>query len=143
MGHVGECRVYTKVVADFLHPGHIRFFKAARELGTHLTVCVVPDARVSDNKAITPVFTTDERVEMVAACRWVDHVITDGPKVVSLDFMTKHQFRIYAFGANDASELAAKLADCPELPVEMRAVIPRTPGISSTLIRQRLQQHNH
>jgi cytidyltransferase-like protein len=140
MGDVGECRVYAKVVADFLHPGHIRFFKAARELGTHLTVCVVPDERVNRNKGVAPVFTTDERVEMVAACRWVDHVITDGPKIISLDFMVKHHFQIYAFGANDKSELAIKFGDCPDLPSEMRAVIPYTPGISSTLIRQRLQQ---
>jgi len=134
-----ECHVYAKVVADFLHPGHVRFFKAARELGTRLTVCVVPDERVASNKGVTPVFTTAERVEMVAACRWVDEVITDGPKVISLQFMKDNGFHIYAFGANDGQELAGKLNDCPDLPKGMRAVLPYTEGISSSIIRQRLR----
>lgn len=131
-------RVYAKVVADFLHPGHIRFFKAARELGSHLTVCVVPDERVAAYKGQSPVFTTEERVEMVSACRWVDAVIIDGPKVITREFMDQNGFDVYAFGANDDAELEVKLRDCPDLPDEMRAVIPYTPGISSTLIRQRL-----
>jgi cytidyltransferase-like protein len=133
------CNVYAKVVADFLHPGHIRFFKAAREQGTHLTVCVVPDERVAQNKGVLPVFTTEERVEMVAACRWVDEVITDGPKVITLKFMQDNGFHIYAFGANNDEEMASKLKDCPDLPESMRAVIPYTGGISSTIIRQRLR----
>lgn len=134
-----KCRVYAKVVADFLHPGHIRFFKAAREHGSELTVCVVPDERVAQNKGVKPVFTTAERVEMVAACRWVDNVITDGPKVITLEFMTQNGFDIYAFGVDSDDEMATKLADCPDLPEHMRLVIPYTPGISSTIIRQRLR----
>jgi cytidyltransferase-like protein len=134
-------RVYAKVVADFVHPGHIRFFKAARALGSHLTVCVVPDERVLEFKGITPTFSTNERAEMVAACRWVDVVITDGPIVTTPAFMSENRFDVYAFGAKDDAELEGRLAGCPELPEDMRMVIPYTPEISSTLIRRRFTNH--
>ena len=130
--------VYTKVVADVLHFGHIRFFKAARELGSRLTVCVVPDERVIENKGVKPLFSTSERVEMVEACRWVDEVITDGPKLITLQFMQDWGFHLYAFGAVDDAEFVSKLSDCSELPENMRTHIPYTAGISSTIIRQRL-----
>ena len=130
--------VYAKVVADVLHVGHIRFFKAARELGSRLTVCVVPDERVIANKGVKPLFSTSERVEMVEACRWVDEVITDGPKLITLQFMKDRGFHLYAFGAVDDAEFVSKLSDCSELPENMRSHIPYTAGISSTIIRQRL-----
>ncbi|TFZ55266.1 cytidyltransferase [Methylorubrum sp. Q1] len=130
--------VYAKVVVDLLHPGHVRFFAAARALGGRLTVCVVPDARVAAYKGRPPVLTLVERVEIVAACRWVDAVVTDGPRVIDRAFMARFGYDLYAFGAAHEAELATKLADCADLPEAMRAVVPYTPGISSTLLRQRL-----
>ena len=130
-------RIYAKVVADLFHHGHIRFFKAARELGTHLTVCVVPDDRVAAYKGKAPIFSLEERLEIVGACRWVDHVVSDGPKVITRSFMDANNFHVYAFGASDDVEFAGKLKDCPDLPEKMRIMIPYTPGISSTVIRER------
>ena len=138
---IEDIHVYAKVVADLLHPGHIRFFKKARALGTHLTVCVVPDERVFAYKNRMPVFTLEERVEMVASCRWVDAVITDGPKVITKSFMDVQGFALYAFGALDDKEMASKLRDCPDLPENMRAVIPYTPGISSSAIYARIKKY--
>ncbi|HJE23708.1 MAG TPA: adenylyltransferase/cytidyltransferase family protein [Methylorubrum populi] len=134
----GGASVYAKVVVDLLHPGHVRFFAAARALGSRLTVCVVPDERVAAYKGRPPVLTLEERVEIVAACRWVDAVVTDGPRVIDRAFMRGGGYDIYAFGGAHEAELATKLADCADLPEAMRAIIPYTPGISSTLLRHRL-----
>lgn len=133
-----KMHVFAKVVADLLHPGHVRFFKAARALGTHLTVCVVPDERVAAYKGTLPLLSLEERMEMVSACRWVDAVMSSCPKVVTLAFMQSHGFDAYAFGAKDSGELAAKLADCEELPPNMRLIIPYSAGISTTVLRERL-----
>lgn len=133
-----EVRIYTKVVADLFHHGHVRFFKAARELGTHLTVGVVPDDRVKEYKGKAPVFSLAERLEIVGACRWVDHVTSDGPKEITLAFMKENNFQRYVFGAVDDRELVSKLEDCPDLPETMRSMIPYTLGISSTVIRERI-----
>lgn len=133
-------RVYAKIVADLFHPGHIRFLQHARSLGTHLTVCVVPDDRVHDYKGSWPVFTHEERMEIVQSCRWVDAVIGTGPKEITQQFMAENDFQIYAFGAVDDEELAAKLRDSSDLPESMTRVISYTSGISSSLLRTRVEK---
>ena len=130
-------RIYTKVVADLFHHGHVSLLRTARELGTHLTVCVVPDERVALAKR-RPIMTTGERAAVVAACRYVDAVITDGPRVITLAFMRDNDFSVYAFGARDEAEYAVKLADCAELPETMLRRLPYTSGVSSTEIRRRV-----
>lgn len=130
-------KIYAKVVADLMHPGHVEFFRKARELGDHLTVNVVPDARVSLTKR-KPIMSTDERVQLVGACRYVDEVIIDGPKIITLEFMVEKGFDIYAFGANDDEELRKKLADCSDVPAAMKVQIEYMNGISSTEIIARI-----
>jgi len=131
-------RVYAKVAADLFHFGHVRFFKQARMLGSHLTVSVVPDERIEHYKGRPPLFTKDQRMELIASCRWVDEVIDYGPKILTVDFMTEHNFDIYAFGAKDEQELNIKLLDCVELPEAMIAEIPYSPEISSSKLRAAL-----
>ena len=131
-------RVYVKVAADLFHFGHSRFFRAARSLGDHLTVSVVPDERIRALKGRNPIFNLEQRVEMVSACRWVDEVIDFGPKVLSEKFMAENNFQIYAFGAKDEKERESRLADCINLPQSMIMEIPYTQEISSSQIRNRL-----
>lgn len=133
-----QIRVYAKIVGDLLHPGHVRFFAAARALGTHLTVCVVPDERVMVIKR-RPIMTTAERLEVVAACRCVDQVIADGPKIITPDFMHRYGYALYAFGARDEAEHRGKLADCADLPAHMRRRVDYSPDISTTEIIQRIE----
>jgi cytidyltransferase-like protein len=130
-------RIYTKLVGDLFHLGHVCFLKAAKTLGTHLTVCVVPDERVAKLKR-APILTTSERIEVVAACKYVDHVIEDGPKEISLDFMRAYGFDLYVFGAKDEQEYAQKLLDCQQLPAHMIQRPSYTSGISTTEILNRI-----
>lgn len=129
-------RVYARVVADLWHPGHVRFLRAARMLGDHLTVSVVPDERVLAYKGRRPLLDLSARVELMEACRWVDEVITDGPRKTTRAFMESRHFNLYAFGAADARERESRLADCTDLPGSMCREIPYTPGISSSQLRQ-------
>jgi len=131
-------KIYTKVVADLMHWGHVEFFKNARSLGDSLTVNVVPDDRVSLMKR-KPIMSTEERVKLVSACRYVDEVITDGPRIITREFMAMKGFAIYAFGAMDDSELEVKLRDCSDLPPEMRIQIPYNQEISTTEIIKRIK----
>lgn len=124
-------KIYAKIVGDLFHAGHVAFLREARALGSHLTVCVVPDDRVAAAKR-RPIMTCEERVAVVAACRHVDAVITDGPKEITRAFMAAHGFSIYAFGARDDAELRVKLADCADLPEAMRVRLPYMPGLSTS-----------
>lgn len=130
-------KVYAKVVADLMHPGHVEFFQRARSLGDSLTVNVVSDERVSLVKR-RPIMSTEERVCLVSSCRYVDEVIVNGPKIITREFMELRGFSIYAFGAKDSNELKTKLDDCSDLPISMRIQLPYRPGVSTTQLIDRI-----
>lgn len=68
--------VFTNGCFDLLHPGHVRYLAAARELGDHLLVAVNSDRSVGANKGpMRPVQPQLVRAEMLAALESVDTVI--------------------------------------------------------------------
>ena len=71
---MGHKRVVATGVFDLLHPGHIHFLRAARELGDELVVIIANDATVRRMKR-EPVVPAAIRAEMVAALKSVDHVV--------------------------------------------------------------------
>ena len=82
-------RVYTDMVADLFHAGHVRFLERARQLGDCLLVGIHSDHITTSYKR-DPVMDMDERVSLVGACRYVDCVIPDAPLVVSKSFIETH-----------------------------------------------------
>src|SRR5262245_30260802 len=61
---------------DLLHVGHIRYLQAARELGDVLFVGINSDAAVARLKGTgRPLMPAEERAELLAALRPVDHVV--------------------------------------------------------------------
>lgn len=129
--------IYTRMVADFFHPGHVEFLKAARALGNSLHVYVLDENFISKIKPL-PVMTQSERLAVVAACRYVDEVHATGPEQITREFMHEHSYAMYAMGYANEQEAAAKRKNCRDLPEQMIAVIPYTDGISSTILRNRL-----
>lgn len=125
-------RVYTRMVADLFHEGHVNFLHTARALGTHLTVCVVTDKRVRENKGKDPVMSQAERVAVVSACEYVDAVITDSPDNATLEFMQKNGFDLYTFACASEAERVAKYKQCALLPAHMICELDYTPGISTS-----------
>jgi rfaE bifunctional protein nucleotidyltransferase chain/domain len=58
---------------DLMHPGHIKYFQAAKEFGDILIVTVTPD-RYVDKGPGRPVFNERLRAESIEALRCVDYV---------------------------------------------------------------------
>lgn len=72
----GKKIVFTNGCFDILHPGHTRYFYAARELGDHLIVAVNSDRSVRSVKGPKrPVLPEQVRAELVAAVGCVDAVL--------------------------------------------------------------------
>jgi D-beta-D-heptose 7-phosphate kinase/D-beta-D-heptose 1-phosphate adenosyltransferase len=82
----GRKVVFTNGVFDLVHPGHVRYLRAARAEGDALVVAVNSDRSVRANKAAgRPVIPDRERVELVAAFDFVDAAFVfdeDTPKRV-------------------------------------------------------------
>ena len=57
---------------DLMHPGHIKYFQASKEMGDILVVTVTPDIYV-DKGPNRPVFNQSLRVESIAALECVDY----------------------------------------------------------------------
>ena len=60
---------------DGLHPGHLDFFKQAKNYGDFLTVSVGTDKNVAKIKGKKPLFGQSERLALVAACKIVDKAV--------------------------------------------------------------------
>jgi len=58
---------------DLMHPGHIKYFQAAKKMGDVLVVTVTPD-RFVDKGTGRPVFSQVLRAESIAALECVDFV---------------------------------------------------------------------
>jgi rfaE bifunctional protein nucleotidyltransferase chain/domain len=58
---------------DLMHPGHIKYFQAAKEMGDILVVTVTPDEYV-DKGPDRPVFNQDLRIYSIAALECVNYV---------------------------------------------------------------------
>lgn len=66
--------LYIGGTFDLFHPGHVRLLARAREIG-EVTVALNTDSFVEEYKGRKPIMTLDERLEVVAGCRYVDDVI--------------------------------------------------------------------
>lgn len=73
---IGLKLVFTNGCFDLLHPGHVRYLVAAREMGDHLLVAVNSDQSVRKIKGPSrPVQPQSVRAEMLAALESVDSVV--------------------------------------------------------------------
>lgn len=69
----GKIVVHCHGCFDLMHPGHIKYFQAAKDMGDVLIVTVTPDAFI-DKGPGRPVFNQDLRAESIAALECVDLV---------------------------------------------------------------------
>lgn len=68
--------VFTNGCFDLVHPGHVRYLRAARRLGDVLVVGVNSDASVRRLKGPSrPIVPQDARCEVLAALEMVDAVV--------------------------------------------------------------------
>ena len=125
------------MTADLFHFGHVNFLKQASEIGDYLIAGIHSDETVQNYKR-SPIMTMEERISVVAACRYVDEVIPDAPLIIDLEWIKKHNIHLVVHG-DDFSEDLLQL--CYKIPIEMGIFekVPYTPGISTTDILNRLK----
>lgn len=117
-----------------LHIGHILLFKHAKEQGDRLVVAVQDGDVILKYKPGTKmVYSTEERMYMVSTIRYVDEVVVY--RDVDKDIQ-KIEFDVFAKGPDQQHEgFQRAMAWCRANGKEV-VVIPRTEGISSTMLRE-------
>ncbi len=127
-------KVLTVGVYDMLHIGHVLLFMKAKNLGDELIVAVQEGDTVLKYKPDTKmIYSTEERIYMVSSVRYVDKVITY--KDIDVDIQNI-DFDIFAKGPDQSHDGFKRAVEWCEKHGKKVVVIPRTDGISSTLLRE-------
>ena len=85
--------VITFGTFDVLHVGHVRVLNRAAEFGDRLVVGVSSDALNFSKKGRNPVFSQDERVELVSNMKVVDEVFVEESLDLKRDYITRARRR--------------------------------------------------
>jgi glycerol-3-phosphate cytidylyltransferase len=134
--HKEQVTVYISGVWDLFHIGHLNVLQRAKDLGDRLVVGVVTDEFVEEYKGQKPVIPFEDRYAIVRAIRYVDAVVT----VTSFDLPpSKYGVTIRAHGPGYGQHAGQQTVINALKKLGIRtALLPRTKGISTTIIRERL-----
>lgn len=128
--------ILTFGVYDMLHIGHVLLFKHAKEIlsgDCRLVVAVQRDENVIRYKPEAKlVYGTDERCFMVGAVRWVDEVVEYDDVDVDIQGI---DFDVLAKGPDQNHEGFQRAIEWCKSHGKRVVTIPRTDGISSTMLR--------
>ena len=131
-------KVLTFGVYDMLHIGHILLFKHIKEYfpdqECKLIVAVQNGDCILKYKPGTKmVYSTEERMFMVSAVRWVDEVVTYNDVDVDIQQI---DFDVFAKGPDQQHAGFQRAVAWCEANGKQVVTIPRTEGISSTMLRE-------
>lgn len=123
---MSEPRIMVDMSATLIHHGHVRLLREAQTMG-RVIVALTTDDEVRLRKGYDPELTYDERKEVLEALRYVDEVV---PCKWMLDdaFLDEHRIDFLVHGHDNSNDIRP----------ERLKLLPRTTGISSSLLRSRV-----
>lgn len=127
-------RVITYGTYDLLHEGHINLLRRAKELGDYLIVGVTSDNFDKERGKLNVRNNVLERVEAVKATGYADQVIIEDYVGQKIDDIQKYNADIFAIGSDWKGKFDYLNEYCKVI------YLPRTEGISSTMLRNETQE---
>lgn len=125
-------KVLTYGTYDLLHRGHINLLKRASEMGDYLIVGLSSDT-FNDTKNKKSFYSYEERKLVLEAIRYVDQVISEDNWQQKRKDIVKHGIDVLVMG-DDWTGKFDDLRDICDV-----VYIPRTGGISTSMVKARLQ----
>lgn len=127
---------------DMPHIGHAILVDRCRQLGDHVIVGVNTDRFVSEFKGVAPVYTQDERAELMMQLPGVFVDFNDGP---GRDFILKHKPDALVIGNDWLGRDYLKQIDMQPKDFWHWGItlvyVPYTEGISATELKWRLKKN--
>lgn len=129
-------KILTFGVFDYFHYGHLKLLERCKKLGDYLIVAVQKDEEILKTKPNAIVlYNLNQRMEMVGALKCVDKVVSytqvdESIKTIDFDLLVVGPDQNHSGilrGINWAKDNGKEVV-----------VMSRTPGISSTEIKERL-----
>ncbi len=119
-------RIMVDMSATLIHHGHIRLLRAAKEYGS-VIVGLTTDDEIRTKKGYDPELDFQSRREILEAMKFVDEVVPS-PWLIEENFLDQHRIDLLVHGSDNSNPI----------PKERLLVLPRTNGISSSIIRGRV-----
>ena len=135
--------VLTNGHFDLLHVGHLRYLKAARELGDVLVVGINDDATTTDRKGLRrPILPEADRAELVAALGCVDYAVVFSEPTADRLIETLRP-DVYVKGGDYTTDTDAPGTLLPEAATVERIggevrILPLESGHSTSAIEERI-----
>ena len=118
-------RVMVDMSATLLHHGHIRLLKQAAKHGS-VIIALTTDDEIKSKKGYKPELNYEQRKEILLSIIYVSEVVAS-PWLINNSFLEKHNIDILVHGSDNSNPIKdSKLL-----------ILPRTEGISSSIIRER------
>ena len=121
-----KLRVMVDMSATLIHHGHIRLLKKAAALGD-VVVSLTADDEVRTKKGYQPELSFAERKEVLEAVKYVTEVV-ESPWLITEDFVNRCRCDLLVHGADYSYVIDPKRL----------VIFPRTEGVSSTELRERV-----
>ena len=128
-------RVITYGTSDLLHPGHINLLRRAKDLGDELYVGLSTD-EFNQMKGKTAVLKYEQRKTVLEAIRYVDHVFPESDWEQKTSDIKKYGILCFVMGDDWKGKFDFLKDYCTVV------YLPRTPDISTTDIKQKIQINN-
>lgn len=123
-------RVITYGTFDLLHQGHVNLLRRAKELGDYLIVGITSDSFDVARGKLNVRNNVLERIEAVKATGYADEVIIEDYIGQKIDDIQKYDVDIFAIGSDWKGKFDYLKDYCKVV------YLPRTEGISSTMLRE-------
>lgn len=125
--------VLTFGTFDVFHVGHLRILQRAAEFGDRLVVGVSTDQLNQSKKGRLPVYSQQERMEIVAALRCVDHVFYEESLELKGEYIKQMAADVLVMG----DDWQGRFDDFESLCAVV--YLPRTPAISTTEVIEKIR----
>ena len=125
-------RVITYGTFDLLHPGHINLLRRSKDLGDELYVGLSTD-EFNKVKGKTAVLTYEQRKTVLESIRYVDHVFPESDWEQKTSDIKKYGISCFVMGDDWKGKFDFLKDYCTVV------YLPRTPDISTTDIKQKIQ----
>lgn len=131
-------KVLTVGVYDLLHKGHVELFRRAKGLGDYLIVAAQDSDFILKYKPTSKVLnTTEDRMYMIKAIRYVDEVIVYGDVD---EIVKKVDFDVFVTGPDQIHAGFQKAIQWCEENGREHVVLARTDGVSSSELKAKIAE---
>tara|TARA_B100000886_G_scaffold339191_1_gene303913 strand:+ start:1431 stop:1820 length:390 start_codon:yes stop_codon:yes gene_type:complete len=119
-------RVITFGTFDLFHVGHLNILERAKKYGDNLIVGVSSDELNFSKKQKYPVYSQDQRIQIISALKCVDKVFIEESLELKGSYIKKHKADILLMGNDWEGKFDNFKSICNVIYLE------RTPSISTT-----------